>query len=509
MSYKKDKALEAVIVGMVSIVYVFAVLIFSGTIRSGYHLADDHEILLNATCFQNGAYTWKTILNHGIFDYFAEGIRFRPLYTTLRLLRSMLFGTNYVLWYILVGGEIVLCLVIAHFVVRNMKGGYLQAGLTAVLIITGEQSEIWWRLGPQEPTGLLLCLLCMFVIQKYEVRPNAIKGLAVVILGFLMAASKESFTILLPSLGLFCIGYDFWTNQYANVWEGIKRTICKNFGIFFGMFVVFCLNIYVIIYRVGLLSIEYAGIDREAGISGYIIMLREMLKWDSMKIYEILQILAIVLVIIATITNLQNTKKEKNIVKKLGLVLLALSMISIILGQLILYAKSGMSTRYLIPFTVGFCLLNFYLLPSEMKNVYCQRILLGFGCFVALFLYYGVWKDGMEYAEQGRLLNESFEAIEKSLNEDEAVIVCLGSEELNNSFALYLNINLGMEQVCSWDEEQGFISLLDNNMVVQDFEDAACLVFSEDEKLSDYGVSEDEYSYAGNMGYGCMYLKNS
>lgn len=98
---------------------------------------------------------------------------------------------------------------------------------------------------------MLLCLLCMLVIQKYELKPSVIKGMAVVALGFLMAASKESFTILLPSLGLFCIGYDFWLNQYSGVWIGIKKTFCKNIGIFIGMFFNLCLNIYVIAYRVG------------------------------------------------------------------------------------------------------------------------------------------------------------------------------------------------------------------------------------------------------------------
>lgn len=123
-----SKRKELFLVILISGLYVYGLLAITGTLTSGYHLLDDHEILINTAYFRDGTYTWKTIFSQGIFNYFQEGIRFRPLYTTLRLLRSWVFGTNYTAWSLLVGGEVVGCLISAYYVARNMGGGYFVSG---------------------------------------------------------------------------------------------------------------------------------------------------------------------------------------------------------------------------------------------------------------------------------------------------------------------------------------------------------------------------------------------
>lgn len=381
-----------------------------------------------------------------------------------------------------------------------------------MLIVTGKQGEIWWRLGPQEPTGLLLCLLCMLAIQKYELKPSVIKGISVVALGFLMAASKESFTILLPSLGLFCIGYDFWLNQYSSVWIGIKKTFRKNIGIFIGMLFNLCLNIYVIAYRVGLQPLSYAGIDRNAGIEGYFFMIKEMLKWDSMKIYEILQSLIVVLFLASFVYSAVRKGKKKTekraVTKRIGGLLIGLSMFSIMCSQLILYTKSGMSARYLVPFCVGFSFLNLCVLLPGMKNKCCYRITMALTCAFCIFLYGMTWQDGRFFAVRGRRLNDSFEKIEENLEKDDKILICVGGEA-DSSFALYISMNMGMENICSWTEERGFYPLLGQGEAVQSFEEADCLIFPEGMTLKDYGIDEKEYDYAGEMGYGPMYMRTT
>ncbi|HJA93706.1 MAG TPA: hypothetical protein H9717_11445 [Candidatus Eisenbergiella merdipullorum] len=508
VNLKQRKVNEVIIAGVISLIYVFSVLLFSGTLFSGYHLVDDHEILSYVTAFQNGTYSWKTIFTTGIFDYFAEGIRFRPLYITLRLLRSWFFGTNYIAWYITVGMEVVSCLILAYCIVRKMGGRVLQAGLVSTLIVTGEQSEIWWRLGPQEPTGLLCCLWCMLAIKKYEESPKLSKGLGVVLASFLMAASKESFTILLPSMGLFCIACDFLESHYHNLWDGIKKTFKKNIWIFLGMFLIFCINIYVIVYKVGLLSIGYAGIDREAGVSGYIIMIQGMLKWDSLRVYEGIFGVSVILLLISLICGWRGKQQieKTSFVKKIGKLLLGLTMLSIVMGQLVLYARSGMSVRYLIPASVGFIFFVFHVMLTEMSNKYCRGVLMGVGYLTLIFLYLGVWQDGRDYALQGRLLNNCFATVEKDLEREDNIIICI-NDETNNSFALYVDINLGMKHVYSWNEEMGFYSLSNIDGELGSFEEAKCIILPDNMQLSDYEIEENDYSCTGSMGYGLMYLK--
>ena len=86
------------------------------------------------------------------------------------------------------------------------------SALTAALIITGEQGEIWWRLGPQEPTGLLFFLISMWLIQCYEQKNGFGRGFLAIFFAFLAAGTKESFTLMLPILILFALGYDFLIN---------------------------------------------------------------------------------------------------------------------------------------------------------------------------------------------------------------------------------------------------------------------------------------------------------
>lgn len=503
-------AKEFICVFLCSIVYIFAVLIGTGTLTSGYHLIDDHEILLYANYFQEGTYTWKTILSEGLFDYFEGGMRFRPLYFTLRLLRSWLLGANFTAWSVVVGLEIVGCLIAAYYIMRRMGVNCLCSGLASFLLLTGGQSEIWWRLGPQEPTGLLMWLLCMLLIQEYERKPGVIRGILVVVFGFLMAASKESFTLLLPSLGLFCIGYDFWLSGYESLWKGIVYTLRKNIFIFAAMFLNLCVNMYIIIYRVGLLSIGYAGVDMDAGASGYLNMLREMLKWDSMKSYEYLQSAVVILALISLIVGIRKDKRKedgKRGMQKVGKALLGISFASIMLSQLILYARSGMSARYFVPFTVGFVGMNVAVILSGMKNRYCRWILIGIIGVALIPMYYGVWNEGKAFAIQGRRLNTCLEMIESSYGRDDTVIIGLNDDESNRSMALYLSMNSAVENICIWKEE-GIYSL-DGEFLKEGIDEVECLILAYERELSELGLEEDSCENVGDMGYGYMYVKNT
>ena len=79
MRLRKNGKYEFLIVLAGAFLYVFMLLVFSGTLTSGYHLADDHEIVLINKRFQDGTYGWNTIFQKGILGYFNKDIRFRPL----------------------------------------------------------------------------------------------------------------------------------------------------------------------------------------------------------------------------------------------------------------------------------------------------------------------------------------------------------------------------------------------------------------------------------------------
>ena len=500
---KKRKKYEMLGICGGAFFYVFFLLIVTGTIRSGFHLVDDHEIILMADRFRTGTYSWRTFFRVGLFDYFAEGLRFRPLYETLRLIRVYVFGTNFTAWSVWVGMEIAGSIILAYYIARKMGSGVLLAALAAVFIVSGEQSEIWWRLGPQEPTGLLLCLACVFFIQKYEKRPDLLKRILIILLAFFMAAAKESYTILLPSLLLFGIGFDFWISDYKTIKEGMKYSISKNKWFIIFMMINLFVNLYAIIFKVGVLSIEYAGIDVEQGIIGYIGMLKNMLLGKNMQIYLILLFFCIAGAVGSSIYRKIDWQEY---LKKNGILLL--SFLTITGVEIVLYAKSGMYGRYFVPFTVGFSFLFIAFITKGFVK-YVKNIFIVLMFLAVAYLYTGIWSNAEYFNEQGEQLAEGLEIIESTFDPEQEIITCMDmGGELDYSITQYLRIELGMKNICTWNTEKGFYSPYgENEKVINSFMQADCLIVSKDKNIKEFGLNEDNFKFLQHNEYGNIYQK--
>lgn len=498
------KGKEYATVFLLGLFYVFVLLVFTGALTSGYHFLDDHEIILMDNYFKNGTYDWKIFFHKGLFEYFKSGIRFRPIYDTVRLLRVFLLETNFTAWSIWVGLEVVCSIVAAWAVSRKLGANNVFAILTGILIVTGQQSEIWWRLGPQEPTGLLLFLLCLMGVLEYERTPGSAKGITAVVFAFLMAASKEAFTICLPAVGLFAMGCDFKFSGYENLGKGILASLKKNWGIFLCLFVNFLVNMYVIIFKVGLLSIGYAGVDMSEGIEGYLQMFANMLRGNTLRRYICIQVL--VIVILTALGYLKRTEGRRGSKNSL---LLVLSFLFIMAIESFLYAKSGMYGRYLVPFTVGFCLLNITYLPGLFNS---KKASVAYG--IVLFLtvmrsYTSVWSSAEEFTRQGQMIGEGFETIKDGLQREDIIVTCLDrGGELDYSFAHYAKIVLNMENVYCLDQEDNFLSLYrENPAELKQLEDAGCVVVANGTDLQELGLNEDNYSWMASLYYGDIWKK--
>ena len=74
---------------------VFGILIGTGTLTSGLHLVDDHEYLEYDLIRRSGG-SLGDCLRFALSE--DVGLRFRPLYFSVRVLLYGLFGTNLVAW---------------------------------------------------------------------------------------------------------------------------------------------------------------------------------------------------------------------------------------------------------------------------------------------------------------------------------------------------------------------------------------------------------------------------
>ena len=148
---------------VLSILYVFGILLSTGTLFSGYHLIDDHEIIKYNF--------WNESEKHSLFELLSGGFawkkeRFRPLYEIVRRIRCVVFGDNMTIWSIIVALEIVLIIVFSYFFARLWRTNGVISALFSLLVVTGEQSAVWWRLGPQEATGSLLLIVALLCLQN-------------------------------------------------------------------------------------------------------------------------------------------------------------------------------------------------------------------------------------------------------------------------------------------------------------------------------------------------------
>ena len=460
---------EIIIAFLFSIVCVFGTLLLTGTILSGYHLIDDHEIIRRVWNYDN--------INSTFYEKFFAGFpwagnRFRPLYTMVRRIRCFFLRDNFVLWSVIVGLEISFSIFFSYLVARLFKCHSLMSILFGLLIVVGEQSAVWWRLGPQEPTGLLLLMITIWMIQKYELSGKKVWVIGASCFSVLCSWSKESFTLFLPAVPMLAVAYDiFYTESGKSIWKSLR----KNLVLVVVDAIVLIWNLYQIVYKVGILSIDYAGIDKSMGKKKYLLSILKILNTNlSLYFYGLL------LVSIVAILYLVSNKTIGEVFKQVWLLLIiCLGMIG---AQLVLHAKSGMWERYLIPSTVAIAMIAVVVMNRVIADN--RKMLIGYSALLALVIGYLWWAklypQGVAFAAAGKDFQDCFDILEHEASEDSIIIADL-DDELNLSIESYLKGKLGYRRVLSYDEESG-VSLKVNlggvDLPVDDIDDADFIIGS-------------------------------
>ncbi|MFN8379085.1 MAG: hypothetical protein U0452_10485 [Anaerolineae bacterium] len=137
-----------------------------------------------------------------IVNDFQTGGRFRPMWHLVRFAEAAFFGRNAAVWHaaLLVMASATAILVYAAGRVASM--GWLSALLIPIwLIVATQANELWWRIGPNETSGLVFLALAVFAGVKAadHARPN--RWDAVLLISLILAGlSKESFALAIPAI---------------------------------------------------------------------------------------------------------------------------------------------------------------------------------------------------------------------------------------------------------------------------------------------------------------------
>ena len=417
-----------------------------GTLFSGYHLVDDHNyISINKGISENGLMTQLLISMQKDF-----GIRFRPLWTFLRVLDTYFFMDRYGILSLKNALVISTAVSLLFYYSRKKGVSRICASLFGFFIIFGNQAAVLWRLGPQEPVGLLLFSLALVATDLLSNRKNIFRSSFFVCILILLTLQKESFLVCVP--GFFLLLFSSFLEENEKNGENISFfKLVKKFIVKYKMEIIFCVTLlvieaYFITTKVGLNSIGYAGFDTENGISYYI-----------KGILNILQkrFLPYVFFIFAFSLFLQQIWEKKDFTKaNLIEILFPLYIIGI---QLVVYAKSGMSERYLIPAVIGVGYIAIILGYKYLHRN--KRLFFAYLQLVLIFLLYRGWDipaQARDFTLRGQNFEEIVSDVLNNVDRDATILLCSekANQEIDYSFAAYLEYYYGYENYIFLNEEE-------------------------------------------------------
>lgn len=435
---KINKRQEYLFIWLGFTLLVFTLLLSTGTITSGWHLVDDHEFVEYELEMNRPGGSMITCMEKTLKADLTS--RFRPLYYVLRILGTVLWGSNLVVWSIVKAAETVLALVFLYFCARSLKCNIFYSILFSLVIMVGPQSVVWWKLGPQECVGILFFAVGFFYINKWlQTDKNKYAAVAIFFL-LLDALYKESFIMLLPFVILYIIYYHCMEDtgfRFGAILNSIKQCI----GVIIPLSLIFIISSLIIVLFVGTNNVTYIGFDPAFTLREYYTAWRLSYQ-NYLKYFVYFSVPAVLLM--ATFY-----KEWKLLLPRIVLFL------SAIIPQIIIYCKTGLEERYLIPFSFGFAGL-FLVSVCTLKNFSGIRKVVYTALIIALLVPHSIIliQEADYFTYRGHsvtsVLNEALESSDSDTN-----ILAAYSPYVESDYTVaYWLLQNGREKVYMWDEEE-------------------------------------------------------
>lgn len=179
-------------------VFWFGFLGLSGTLTSGFHLTDDHQIIYFVDKVNEGG-----AVNTGV-KWIGEDIgkygRFLPAYYMHRMFQIKFFASDFFLW----GAYNALLTASASFL---YSAAFLLLGFTLfealifpLFLYLGLQSAIIWRFGTAETIGLPILSVMLLLIALSALQRSLFKDALFIAAGVVLMLTKESFLVFIPAV---------------------------------------------------------------------------------------------------------------------------------------------------------------------------------------------------------------------------------------------------------------------------------------------------------------------
>ncbi len=406
-------------------------LFLTGTLNSGYHFIDDHEMLKIHSDLESNSFI--DVSTEWIGNDF--NIRFRPIYFLHRVLEIKLLGINFFILSFYTGILAALTFSLFYIGARKLNLSVFLSLIFIFLTFIGSQMAIWWRLGPNETIGMVFLGFSFYFMTKCIKKKRYLLNTILFIIFLILASlSKESFVIIIPAFVLFKI----W-NEKNTFNIPMKKSIENNLLLALPM-IIMLFELWFIKYVVGTDKIGYAGTGLSVygylkGIKNIILNKNSLLGW---------LILLLILIVIHGMSFLfiKNERKKK-FIQSIKYLLLYLSFsIMIVLPNIFLYSKSGMAERYLLPSILGLSVLAIIIVKNT-KKIFCRRLVY---LVIFIFITLSFWTVKVEatnFAKEGKETNELLSTVTKNTKSDSKILFVfdpLEKSEVISSSITYLTI---------------------------------------------------------------------
>jgi hypothetical protein len=386
----------------------------SGTLTSGFHFTDDHEIIsINKLKQKKGVfYTTKRYIQDDL------KIRFRPFYYFYKIVLSPFLGAHFLLWSLL---NLILAIVSSWLLfLFAYRLGYhiIPSTLFPFLTLIGSQAAIWWRLGTNELMGFFLLSLSLFYLANGTSRRKSYQIALSITFLFLSSLSKESFILIIPAYVLMFIWFKHQKNRI-----GLIQTIYASFISITILLLLFIIEISTILFWVGTNKMGYAGVDNSLNLPGVLKFIYAHLRESQY----------LILICFGTFLLLQPAGSffwRRNSILRYGYNMSILA--AIIFPQFILYYKSGLFERYLLPLNLGFSFFILFLLNQifETKTItffskYSYVLLIA----VVLFSVFkrDTWSNARAFAREGKTTNNFLSSIVNNTDSKDSILIILNA----------------------------------------------------------------------------------
>ena len=426
---------EYLLVSLFFALMVFSLLLSTGTITSGWHMVDDHEFLEYQIELSRSEGTVFTCIQKALEEDI--GSRFRPLYYIFRVILTTFFGSNLVVWSIFKAIEIVISFIFLYLCARTLKCTVFYSIIFTMVVMVGPQSVVWWKLGPQESTGIMLFAVSFYFLLKWLQTSKNSYAIVSYVFTLTVALYKESFLLLIPFLMCFVIYSDCNKTEFS--FSSVRASVRQHFLFMLIYSLTFIAEVLIIILVVGVSSPGYVGFDSSVTLHQYKIYWLDAIR-NYLKYFLYFMIPA-GLIIITFI------KSWRLLLKEFFIACL------IMFPQIILYCKTGLEERYILPWSFGFA--YFFILSICKLPQFKGKLLYSGIIFIFLLFHFKVLVNEADYfAYRGHSVTTVLnEALKYSNAETNILSAYSPYEESDITVSCWMQLK-GRNNVFTWNEEE-------------------------------------------------------